>query len=151
MCSHLGDRAPAKRERDVLLEKDGDRRTTLDDNEGPVGPEPDPFDPPACNALAADRVWAMLDLGRAEREADAPTSRSAYERLRAAAGDNFVSWRWSVEVERKRWFMSIFSWLPTTSATTTYSPRPHRTSQAQNMTHNHQDVSHHSPARAMVQ
>ncbi len=62
-----------------------------DDNEGPVGPEPDPIDPPACNALAADRVWAMLDLGRAQREADAPTSRSTYEQLRAAVGDNFVS------------------------------------------------------------
>ncbi len=50
-----------------------------DDNEGPVGPEPDPFDPPACNALTADRVGAMLDLDRAQREADAPTSRSTYE------------------------------------------------------------------------
>jgi hypothetical protein len=62
-----------------------------EDNEGPEGPEPDPFDPPACNAVAADRVWAMLDLGRAQREADALTSRSAYEQLRAAEQDNLVA------------------------------------------------------------
>ncbi len=60
------------------------------DPDGNDGPGLASITPPACNAVAAERVRAMLDFGRAARKADALASRTAYERLRSAELVKFV-------------------------------------------------------------